>query len=112
MSQNPYLAGNFAPIEDESTAFDLPVTGEIPPELNGRLLRIGPNPIDPNPEVHHWFLGSGMVHGLRLREGRAEWYRSRYVRDDRVVAAKNASYPQFTIRWSGLAEYVPKAARS
>ena len=89
MSQNPYLAGNFAPIEDESTAFDLPVTGEIPPELNGRLLRIGPNPIYPNPEVHHWFLGSGMVHGLRLREGRAEWYRSRYVRDDRVVAAKH-----------------------
>lgn len=89
MSQNPYLSGNFAPLDDELTAFDLPVTGEIPRELNGRLLRIGPNPIDPDPEVHHWFLGSGMVHGLRLREGRAEWFRSRYVRDDRVVAAKH-----------------------
>ncbi len=89
MNANPYLSGNFAPLDDEISADDLAVTGEIPRELNGRLLRIGPNPIDPDPATHHWFLGSGMVHGLRLREGRAEWFRSRYVRDDRVVAAKN-----------------------
>ena len=89
MTANPYLAGNFAPLEDEISADALSVIGEIPRELNGRLLRIGPNPIDPDPATHHWFLGSGMVHGLRLREGRAEWFRSRYVRDDRVVAAKH-----------------------
>ena len=29
-----------------------------------------------------------MVHGLRLRDGRAEWYRNRYVRDPQVCAAK------------------------
>ena len=77
---NPYLAGNFAPVEQEVTAFDLPVTGEIPAELEGRWLRNGPNPgggIDRR--VHHWFLGDGMVHGIRLRGGRAEWYRNRYV---------------------------------
>jgi carotenoid cleavage dioxygenase len=59
MSKNPYLSGNFAPVEEELTAFDLDVTGEIPKELEGRLLRIGPNPIDPNPANHHWFLGNG-----------------------------------------------------
>jgi carotenoid cleavage dioxygenase len=85
MSENPYLSGNFAPVADETTAFDLPVTGRIPRELDGRLLRIGPNPIAPDPSTHHWFLGSGMVHGVRLRDGRAEWYRSRFVRDDEVV---------------------------
>ena len=89
MSHNPYLSDNFAPLADELTALELPITGQIPAELNGRLLRIGPNPIDPNPEFHHWFLGSGMVHGLRLCGGRAQWFHSRYVRDDRVVAAKN-----------------------
>ncbi len=89
MSHNPYLSDNFAPLPDELTVFDLQVTGDIPVELNGRFLRIGPNPIDPNPDVHHWFLGSGMVHGLRLSGGKAEWFRSRYVRDDNVVAAKN-----------------------
>jgi len=88
MSENPYLSGNFAPVEGERNAVDLPVTGSVPRELEGLLLRIGPNPIAPNPETHHWFLGSGMVHGVRLRGGRAEWYRRRYVRDDAVVAAK------------------------
>lgn len=88
MTTNPYLSGNFAPVDDELTAFDLDVKGEIPRELEGRFLRIGPNPIDPDPENYHWFIGSGMVHGLQLRAGRAEWFRSRYVRDDQVVAAK------------------------
>ena len=45
MSENPYLSGNFAPVEEERTDLDLEVTGTIPPELEGRLLRIGPNPI-------------------------------------------------------------------
>jgi carotenoid cleavage dioxygenase len=89
MSSNPYLAGNFAPIEDEVSAFDLPVTGEIPQELNGRLLRIGPNPVNADPAMYHWFLGNGMAHGLRLRDGKAEWYKARYVRDDEVTAHFN-----------------------
>ena len=89
MIENPYLIGNFAPVEDELTVTDLRVTGEIPRELNGRLLRIGPNPVgSPDPDTHHWFLGSGMVHGLRLEDGKARWYKSRYVRDDMVAAEK------------------------
>ena len=32
-STNPYLAGNLAPVEQEVTAFDLPVTGQIPAEV-------------------------------------------------------------------------------
>jgi carotenoid cleavage dioxygenase len=88
MSENLYLSGNFAPVSEELTAFDLPVTGQIPRELSGRLLRIGPNPVDPDPATHHWFIGNGMVHGVRLRDGKAVWYRNRYVRDDKVVAVK------------------------
>ena len=80
---NPYLMGNFAPVLTETTAFDLPVEGEIPLELEGRLLRVGPNPTGtPEEETHHWFMGSGMAHGLRLRGGKAEWYRNRFVVDD------------------------------
>lgn len=82
---NPYLEGNYAPVEIETTSFDLPTTGSIPRELNGRLLRVGPNPIGQvDPEKYHWFQGTGMVHGVRLRDGRAEWYRSRYVLSDSV----------------------------
>ncbi len=77
---NSYLEGNFGPVAEEVTAYDLPVIGELPAELNGRYLRNGPNPIEPvDAASHHWFIGDGMVHGLRLNEGRAEWYRNRYV---------------------------------
>jgi carotenoid cleavage dioxygenase len=82
-----YLAGNYAPVDDETTATDLPVTGEIPRELEGRLLRIGPNPVAPGPQ-HHWFVGNGLVHGLHLRGGRADWYRSRLVKDDQICELK------------------------
>ena len=40
--RNPFLEGSFAPVSDEITAFDLPVTGRLPAELNGRYLRNGP----------------------------------------------------------------------
>lgn len=82
--RNPYLQGNFAPVPDEVSADDLPVTGTLPAELNGRYLRIGPNPTgaDETGAGHHWFIGRGMVHGVRLRDGRAEWYRNRFVRGD------------------------------
>ena len=56
---NPYLEGNYAPVEVETTAFDLPVTGRIPEELEGRFLRIGPNPKDADPTRYHWFMGAG-----------------------------------------------------
>jgi len=88
MTENLYLSGNFAPIGEERSAFDLPVTGRIPESLEGRLLRIGPNPIAADPATYHWFLGNGMVHGVSLRGGRAAWYRNRFVRDDELVAAK------------------------
>ncbi len=81
-----FLDGNFAPVTEEVTAHELDVTGTIPAELVGRLLRIGPNPMTPpDPASYHWFTGDGMVHGLRLRDGRAEWYRNRWVRGDEVV---------------------------
>jgi carotenoid cleavage dioxygenase-like enzyme len=34
-----YRTGNYAPVNDELTAFDLQVEGAIPPELNGWYLR-------------------------------------------------------------------------
>ena len=81
----PYLAGNFAPLKSKVTAFELEVIGRVPEELTGRFLRIGPNPIDELDLVrlvrHHWFAGTGMAHGLRLRGGKAEWFRSRFVLD-------------------------------
>ncbi|HUH70137.1 MAG TPA: carotenoid oxygenase family protein [Mycobacterium sp.] len=74
-----FRTGNYAPVSDELTAFDLPVDGTIPPELNGWYLRNGPNP---RRATAHWFTGDGMIHGVRLENGRAAWYRNRWVRTD------------------------------
>ncbi len=79
-THNPYLEGPFAPVSAEHSATDLRITGQIPTQLDGLLLRIGPNPLQvDNPGAYHWFMGDGMVHGLRLQHGEASWYRSRYV---------------------------------
>ena len=96
--QNRFLHGPFAPVEDEITAFDLPVTGTVPAELSGRYLRNGPNPLgleDPGYRFWegHWFLGPGMVHGVRLRDGRAEWYRNRWVRSRQLAEAMDEKWP-------------------
>ena len=73
-----YLRDNFAPVVDEITEDHLKVIGSIPPALNGRFLRNGPNPRSGWSD--HWFLGNGMVHGVELQDGRANWYRNRYVK--------------------------------
>ncbi|WP_327583046.1 carotenoid oxygenase family protein [Nonomuraea sp. NBC_00507] len=85
MTTTPFRGG-FTPVTEEITAFDLEVTGRIPDELNGRYLRNGPNPLSlDDPSASHLFIGEGMVHGVRLRDGRAEWYRNRWVRNAAVA---------------------------
>ena len=80
-----HLRGNYAPIMDEIEAFDLPVHGAIPTELAGRYVRNGANP--KNGPTMHWFAGDGMLHGVRLRDGKAEWYRNRWVRTKALAGA-------------------------
>ncbi|QEU96122.1 carotenoid oxygenase family protein [Streptomyces kanamyceticus] len=77
--QVPYLSGHFTPVPGEITARDLTVRGAIPPELSGRYFRNGHNP-KPGDTPTHWFRGAGMLHGIRIDGGRAEWYRNRWVR--------------------------------
>jgi carotenoid cleavage dioxygenase len=65
----------------------LEITGSIPPELNGLLIRNGPNPVlDPDPSMYHWFIGDGMLHGIELAGGKAR-YRNRWVRTPEARAA-------------------------
>lgn len=74
----PYwMQNNFAPVLEERDVFDLEVVGEIPASLSGTFLRNGPNP--KHGSRGHFFTGDGMLHGVRLRAGRAEWYRNRWI---------------------------------
>ncbi len=90
-----HMTGFFAPVPDEIDAVDLPVDGALPPELTGRYLRNGPNPLPGHPSPH-WFTGHGMVHGVRLRAGRAEWYRNRWVRT-KALAGESMIRPDGTV---------------
>ena len=73
-----WLRDNFAPTFEERTESDLKVIGHIPESLQGTLLRNGANP--QSGESAHWFLGNGMLHGVRIEAGQAKWYRNRYVK--------------------------------
>ena len=85
---NPFLTGVHTPMQAEKTLTALKVTGTIPAELDGTYVRIGPNPIKPpNAAAYHWFMGDGMIHGVRLRGGKAEWYRNRWIRSTTVSTA-------------------------
>jgi len=84
---HPLLSGIHAPMTEELTLTDLVVEGNIPRELDGRYVRIGPNPAAPDPRTYHFFTGDGMLNGIRIRDGRALWYRNRWIRSEAVAKA-------------------------
>ena len=72
-----HLRGNGRPVTEERSLSSLKVTGTIPGELDGRYVRNGANPFTGTST--HPFFGDGMLHAVRLRDGKAQWYRNRYV---------------------------------
>ncbi|MEU2250404.1 carotenoid oxygenase family protein [Streptomyces sp. NPDC019224] len=58
----------------ETDVRELPVKGDLPPGLDGMLLRIGPDDKD----------GQPLLAALRVQQGHAEWFRTRRIRTDRV----------------------------
>jgi len=75
---NPYLSGNYAPVQDELEIKNLKVFGEIPKELRGIYMRNGPNPTFPPISYTYPYDGDGMIHAIYIGDGKAD-YRNRYV---------------------------------
>jgi carotenoid cleavage dioxygenase len=96
---NPYLEGNFGPVQDEIAADALTVIGQLPPDLSGMFVRNGPNPQFPPIGQYHWFDGDGMLHGVRIHDGEA-YYRNRYVRTRGFEIERDAEHAI----WTGLLE--------
>lgn len=75
-------AGVLAPVNTEVTLESLAVSGQLPPGLNGTLLRNGPNPFNgrfAGDDMLSWWVEASMVHGLAIADGQAPWYRNRWV---------------------------------
>jgi len=77
---------NRGPIDFECEIDALPLTGTLPPGLEGVLVRNGPNPLVPDPRAH-WFTGDGMLHAFHIDGGRVR-YRNRWVRTAQLALAR------------------------
>jgi carotenoid cleavage dioxygenase len=78
--------GALAPVTDEVDLDDIQIIGEIPRELNGLLVRNGPNPLLGRFEgntVLDWWPQAAMLHGIAFHDGRVTWYRNRWARTQR-----------------------------
>ena len=89
-----YLSGLYAPVQDEITATDLTVIGQLPSRLDGVFVQNMPNPAYPPGAGHSWFDGDGMVHCIEIRDGNVN-YRNRYIQTNGLEedrAAGHATY--------------------
>ena len=86
---NRYLSGNFAPWSSEDNFDHLEIEGKLPADLHGTLLRNGPNPQFMPTGDYHWFQGDGMIHAIRIQDGKAS-YQNRWVRTNKFELEKEA----------------------
>jgi carotenoid cleavage dioxygenase-like enzyme len=79
-------AGALAPVAAETEHTALRVTGTIPRELRGQLVRNGPNPLTGRFAGHDmlsWWPEAAMLHAIDFADGRATAYRNRWLRTRR-----------------------------
>ncbi|KAL4590643.1 hypothetical protein LXL04_003580 [Taraxacum kok-saghyz] len=109
---NYILSDNFAPV-DELSPTQCIVHGSIPPCLDGVYIRNGPNPQFPPSGPHHYLDGDGMVHSVKISDGRATFC-SRYVKTNKYLFehhAKSYIVPKVIgVGMLGLAPFVSRAA--
>jgi carotenoid cleavage dioxygenase-like enzyme len=82
MTASPFLAGGFEPLRIEVDLPTLAIEGELPADLTGTFLRVGPNPQFPPREPYNPLNGDGMIHAFRIGDGRVS-YRNRWVRTEK-----------------------------
>ena len=93
LQKNEYLQGNYAPVSEEHVR--VPVEGYFPPDLDGVFIRNGPNNVLPTKKRYHWFDGDGMLHSLRIRNGKA-LYNNQFIPTPRNKIEKNLGLQVFT----------------
>ncbi|KAH9564363.1 hypothetical protein CY35_04G021400 [Sphagnum magellanicum] len=94
-SSNFHLDGYYAPVDGETIpTSNLPVSGSIPECLNGEIVRAAPNPRFNPIADYQWFDGDGMLHGLKIKDGKAT-YVARFVRTSRLEQEENYGAAKF-----------------
>lgn len=86
---NPYLQGNYAPIQHEIHTQHLKINGEFPIGFSGIYLRNGPNPAFIPISYTYPIDGDGMIHAVEILNNKVS-YRNRYVQTEALLAERKA----------------------
>lgn len=106
------LTDNFSPVDELNPTECEVVFGSIPHCLNGVYLRNGPNPqfIPNGPQ--HYLDGDGMVHSVRISNGRVTFC-SRYIKTNKYLFENKVGsciVPNVIGGMQGLGPFVARAA--
>ncbi|GLT81013.1 hypothetical protein SLA2020_524210 [Shorea laevis] len=105
------LSHNFAPVDELPPTECEVVEGSLPLCLNGAYIRNGPNPQYFPRGPFHLFDGDGMLHSIRISEGRATLC-SRYVKTYKYTTERDAGAPIFPNVFSGFNGLIASTARA
>lgn len=85
-----YSKIGYCPTDSEMQRGEVIVEGELPADLSGLYLRNGTNsPFERNDSRRHMFNGAGMIHQVRIENGKAS-YSNRYTQTPRYNEEKAA----------------------
>ncbi|KAI3453899.1 hypothetical protein Pfo_010562, partial [Paulownia fortunei] len=86
------LSGHSAPVDEHPPTACEVVEGSLPSSLNGAYIRNGPNPQFIPKGPHHFFEGDGMLHMIKISQGKATFC-SRYVKTHKLTVEREIGYP-------------------
>ncbi|ATW02915.1 apocarotenoid-15,15'-oxygenase [Sphingorhabdus sp. YGSMI21] len=96
-NDHPYRNGAWTPVFEELDTDALEIIGTIPADIDGLYVRNTENPVHDSIGRYHPFDGDGMIHTIRLRNGKAH-YRNRFVRTEGFEAEQEEGGPL----WVGI----------
>ncbi|KAI3823768.1 hypothetical protein L1987_05209 [Smallanthus sonchifolius] len=104
------LSDNFSPVDELPPTDCEVIDGKLPSCLNGAYFRNGPNPQFLPRGPYHLFDGDGMLHAIRISNGKATFC-SRYVKTYKYSIEKEAGFPIIPNVFSGFNGMTASAAR-
>ncbi|KAH6824456.1 nine-cis-epoxycarotenoid dioxygenase 4 [Perilla frutescens var. hirtella] len=86
------LSGHSAPVDELPPTACAVVEGALPPCLDGAYIRNGPNPQFIPKSPYHFFEGDGMLHVIRISQGKATFC-CRYVKTHKHAVEREIGRP-------------------
>ena len=96
LKQNPFLSGNWSPLDNVTTRDGISCTlhsGTVPRDILGSFVRVGPNPSPTqlptlNTSSFHFFEGDGLICSLQFQQG-LQTCRTRFIETNRFKTGKD-----------------------